>query len=129
MALTADRPRRPRPAPRRHPATPARPRRPTRGRPTGILAWVTGTDHRTIGLSYMVTALPCSSWQASGVMALIIRAELFEPGQQIVNTDSWQAVHDAAASCLFSSWGRSRSGWRTTSMPLQIGARDMAFPG
>lgn len=58
------------------------PRRQTLGRT--IVKWVTSTDHKTIGYMYLITAFV---WFAiGGIMALLIRAELFEPGIQIVQS-------------------------------------------
>ena len=39
--------------------------------PTGILKWLTITDHKVIGLSYMITSIVI--FYLAGVMALLIR--------------------------------------------------------
>jgi len=47
-----------------------------------VVSWITSTDHKVIGYMYLITSF---FWfLVAGVMALIIRAELFEPGIQIV---------------------------------------------
>ena len=47
-----------------------------------VISWVTSTDHKTIGYMYLITSF---LWFCiGGVLALLIRAELFEPGIQIV---------------------------------------------
>ena len=45
---------------------------------TGVLAWLTTTDHKRIGISYMVTSF--LFFLFGGALALLIRAELYEPG-------------------------------------------------
>lgn len=58
------------------------PRRQSLGRT--IIKWVTSTDHKTIGYMYLITSV---IWFCvGGVLALAIRAELFEPGIQIVQS-------------------------------------------
>src|SRR6478736_6691131 len=49
-----------------------------------IVKWITSTDHKTIGYMYLIASV--LFFMLGGVMALIIRAELFEPGMQIVPT-------------------------------------------
>src|SRR3982751_4001408 len=48
------------------------------------LALITTTDHKLIGYMYLVVSF--AFFLLAGVMALLIRAELFSPGLQIVNT-------------------------------------------
>src|SRR5690349_23855783 len=49
-----------------------------------IVKWITSTDHKTIGYLYLIASVIFCL--LGGVMALIIRAELFEPGMQIIPT-------------------------------------------
>ncbi len=42
-----------------------------------IVKWITSTDHKTIGYMYLIASV--LFFLLGGVMALIIRAELFEP--------------------------------------------------
>ncbi|MFN3866028.1 MAG: cytochrome ubiquinol oxidase subunit I, partial [Demequina sp.] len=49
-----------------------------------IVKWITSTDHKTIGYMYLITSF--IFFIIGGVMALVIRAELFEPGMQIVQS-------------------------------------------
>src|ERR1051325_4922125 len=49
-----------------------------------IAGWLSSTDHKVIGNLYFITAF---IWfLLAGIMALLIRAELFEPGMQVFNT-------------------------------------------
>ncbi len=49
-----------------------------------IVDWITSTDHKTIGYMYLIGSF--FFFCVGGVMALIIRLELFEPGMQIIET-------------------------------------------
>jgi hypothetical protein len=49
-----------------------------------VINWITSTDHKTIGYLYLITSF--TLFCLGGVMALLIRAELFEPGMQILQT-------------------------------------------
>ena len=53
--------------------------------PTGITRWLTTTNHKDIGTMYLWFSF--TMFLVGGTMAMIIRAELFEPGLQIVNPD------------------------------------------
>ena len=47
-----------------------------------FVKWITTTDHKTIGYLYLISSF--IFFMVGGVMALIIRAQLFEPGLKIV---------------------------------------------
>ena len=49
---------------------------------SGIMRWITTTNHKDIGTLYLFFSL--IMFFIGGIMALIIRAELFEPGLQMV---------------------------------------------
>ncbi|PWF79432.1 cytochrome ubiquinol oxidase subunit I, partial [Kocuria rosea] len=49
-----------------------------------VVNWITSTDHKTIGYMYLISSF--AFFLLAGVMALLIRAELFEPGMQILET-------------------------------------------
>ena len=49
-----------------------------------LVRWITSTDHKVIGYLYLITSF--IYFCVGGVMALIIRAQLFEPGLEIVQT-------------------------------------------
>lgn len=49
-----------------------------------VVKWITSTDHKTIGYMYLIASF--LFFLLGGVMALIIRAELFEPGMQVLPT-------------------------------------------
>jgi cytochrome c oxidase subunit 1 len=93
-----------------------------------LLNWVTTTDHKKIGNLYFITSF---IWfLLGGVMALVIRAELAEPGLQVVdNPEQYNALftmHGTIMLLLFAT--PLFSGFANAIMPLQIGAPDVAFP-
>ena len=47
--------------------------------PSGLLKWLTSTDHKLIGMNYMVTSLVM--FFLAGLMALVIRTQLASPEQ------------------------------------------------
>lgn len=98
-------------------------------RPLGraVVSWITTTDHKTIGYMYLVTSF--FFFLIGGVMALLIRAELFAPGIQIVSNSQYNqlfTMHGTIMLLLFAT--PLFAGFANVIMPLQIGAPDVAFP-
>jgi cytochrome c oxidase subunit 1 len=68
---------------------PARTRRIAKG--ATVVKWITTTDHKVIGNLYFITSFVW--FILGGIMALLIRAELFEPGLQVVdNPDQYNQL-------------------------------------
>ena len=57
----------------------------------GIMRWVTTTNHKDIGTMYLWFSL--MMFMVGGTMALVIRAELFQPGLQLVNPDFFNQLN------------------------------------
>jgi cytochrome c oxidase subunit I len=96
-------------------------------RAEGLLAFVTSTDHKRIGISYMATAF--AFYLVGGALAVVIRSELYEPGQQIVSQGRYNEMFTMHGSImLFLFLGPFAFGLANYLVPLHIGARDMAFP-
>ncbi|MDN6668144.1 MAG: cytochrome c oxidase subunit I [Brevibacterium sp.] len=93
-----------------------------------IVDWITSTDHKTIGYLYLIASF--LFFCVGGVMALIIRLELFDPGMQIVETKEQYnqlfTMHGTLMLLMFAT--PLFSGFANVIMPLQIGAPDVAFP-
>ena len=93
-----------------------------------LTGWLTTTDHKTIGNLYFVTSF--SFFLAGGAMAMLIRAELFRPGLQIVQSKEQYnqlfTMHGTVMLLLFAT--PLFAGFANAIMPLQIGAPDVAFP-
>ncbi|EPR75569.1 Cytochrome c oxidase polypeptide I [Leifsonia rubra CMS 76R] len=93
-----------------------------------LVNWVTSTDHKTIGYLYLITSF--FYFLLGGVMALVIRAQLFEPGLSIVATGEQYnqlfTMHGTIMLLMFAT--PLFAGFANVLMPLQIGAPDVAFP-
>ena len=58
---------------------------PTVGRKGNVfVGWITSTDHKTIGYMYLITSFVY--FLIGGVLALVIRVQLFAPGLEVVAT-------------------------------------------
>ncbi|TSI17714.1 cytochrome c oxidase subunit I [Brevibacterium aurantiacum] len=93
-----------------------------------IVDWITSTDHKTIGYMYLIASF--IFFCVGGVMALIIRLELFDPGMQIIETKEQYnqlfTMHGTLMLLMFAT--PLFAGFANVIMPLQIGAPDVAFP-
>jgi len=92
------------------------------------LTILTTTDHKVIGYMYLVASF--GFFLIAGVMALLMRAELFSPGLQVVSTKEQYnqlfTMHGTLMLLLFAT--PTFAGLANAVMPLQIGAPDVAFP-
>ncbi|MCA0328370.1 MAG: cytochrome c oxidase subunit I [Actinobacteria bacterium] len=92
-----------------------------------MVTWITSTDHKVIGYMYLITSF--SFFIVGGVMALVIRAELAQPGLQFVSNEQYNqlfTMHGSIMLLLFAT--PLFAGFANALMPLQIGAPDVAFP-
>src|ERR1700712_1381325 len=93
-----------------------------------LVNYITSTDHKTIGYMYLISSF--IYFLIGGVMALIIRAQLFEPGLQVVQTKEQYnqlfTMHGTIMLLMFAT--PLFAGFVNVLMPLQIGAPDVAFP-
>ena len=96
--------------------------------PTGLLGWLTTTDHKRIGILYFFTAL--GFFAAGGVEALLIRTQLIAPEQTLLGPASFnQAMTMHGVTMIFFFViPMSIGAFGNYLVPLMIGARDMAFP-
>ncbi|HVS40385.1 MAG TPA: cbb3-type cytochrome c oxidase subunit I, partial [Gemmataceae bacterium] len=89
--------------------------------------WLTTVDHKKIGLLYFWTAI--FFLIVAGCEALVIRVQLFWPGQKIVSPDAFNQLFTLhGATMVFFMGMPILIGMGNYLVPLQIGARDMAFP-
>jgi cytochrome c oxidase subunit 1 len=96
------------------------------GPPAGFMRWVTTTNHKDIGTLYMLFAL--MNFFIGGIMAMIIRAELFQPGLQIVNPDFFNQMTSLhGLIMIFGAIMPVFVGFANWQIPIMIGAPDMAF--
>ncbi len=93
----------------------------------GLMRWVTTTNHKDIGTLYLWFSLVM--FFIGGAMALVIRAELFQPGIQIVDPmffNSMTTMH--AIVMIFGVVMPAFVGLANWMIPMMIGAPDMALP-
>ena len=90
--------------------------------------WLTTTDHKKIGYLYLITSF--AYFLIGGVMALVIRAQLFAPGLEVVATKEQYnqlfTMHGTIMLLMFAT--PLFAGFANVLMPLQIGSPDVAFP-
>jgi cytochrome c oxidase subunit 1 len=94
----------------------------------GLLAWLTTTDHKRIGILYLVNSF--LFFFVGGVLALGVRVELAAPGLQLVTDDviynQLFTMHGTLMLFLFII--PILAGFGNYLVPLHLGAPDMAFP-
>jgi cytochrome c oxidase subunit 1 len=94
---------------------------------TGLLGWLTSTDHKKIGVSYMVTAF--GFFMVGGALAEVIRAQLWSPDSHLVSASTYDqafTMHGSIMMYLFIV--PFAFGLANYIVPLQLGAKEMAFP-
>ncbi|HYZ79504.1 MAG TPA: cbb3-type cytochrome c oxidase subunit I, partial [Gaiellaceae bacterium] len=94
----------------------------------GLVGWLTTVDHKRIGLLYFFTTL--AFFAAGGVEALLMRTQLSHPDGKVLGPeryDQMMTMHGVTMIFLFVI-PMSIGAFGNYLVPLQIGARDMAFP-
>jgi cytochrome c oxidase subunit I len=93
----------------------------------GALGWLMSTDHKEIGLRFIVTAF--IFFVLGGVLALIMRLQLARPGNHLVGPDTYNqlfTVHGTSMMFLFAV--PIMEGFGLYLVPLMVGTRTVAFP-
>jgi cytochrome c oxidase subunit 1 len=94
---------------------------------SGFWSWVTTVDHKRIGIMYLY--LTFFFFAVGGLMALAIRLQLEHANNQVVSAEAYNqlfTMHGTTMIFLFVVPVMAAFG--NYLVPLQIGARDMAFP-
>ncbi|HWP17916.1 MAG TPA: cytochrome c oxidase subunit I [Burkholderiaceae bacterium] len=94
--------------------------------PHGWRRWLFATNHKDIGTLYLLFSF--TMFFVGGVLALLIRAELFQPGLQLVDPhlfNQFTTMHGIIM--VFGAIMPAFVGFANWMIPLQIGASDMAF--
>jgi len=95
--------------------------------PKGLARWIFTTNHKEIGSLYLVFSLVM--FLAGGAMALVIRAELFQPGLQLVDPEFFnQMTTMHALVMIFGAVMPAFVGLANWMIPMMVGAPDMALP-
>ena len=99
-------------------------------RPTnasGWRAWFFTVDHKKIGIMYGVVAMFWFFW--GGIEALLIRLQLFAPDGSVLTADQYNQIFTMhGTTMVFLVIMPLAAAFANYMVPLQIGARDVAFP-
>ncbi|MEK7861442.1 MAG: cbb3-type cytochrome c oxidase subunit I, partial [Chloroflexota bacterium] len=94
---------------------------------TGLLEWVTTVDHKKIGILYLGTSF--FFFLTGGLLALAIRTQLAVPDGQVLTAQQYNAAFTMhGTTMVFLAVVPVFVGFGNFIIPLQLGARDMAFP-
>ncbi|WP_257784625.1 cbb3-type cytochrome c oxidase subunit I [Burkholderia pseudomallei] len=88
--------------------------------PHGWRRWLFATNHKDIGTLYLLFSF--IMFLSGGVMALAIRAELFEPGLQIMRPEFFNQLTTMHLIMVFGAIMPAFVGFANWMIPLQIGA-------
>lgn len=94
---------------------------------TGFWSWVTTTNHKRVGILYLMTTV---GFFLVGVsLALTMRTQTAVPEGTLLNPDGYREVFTThALTMIFLVITPAGLGFANYMVPLMIGARDMAFP-
>lgn len=94
--------------------------------PHGFRRWFMATNHKDIGTLYLIFSF--FMLLEGGVLALLLRTELFEPGLQFFRPEFFnQLTTMHGIIMVFGAVMPAFVGFANWMIPLQIGASDMAF--
>ena len=95
--------------------------------PTGVWSWITTIDHKRIGILYGVTAFIL--FLTGGIEALLMRVQLAAPNQDVVSAEVYNQLFTMhGTTMIFLAIMPMGAAFFNYVIPLQIGARDVAFP-
>jgi len=94
---------------------------------TGILKWLLTTDHKLIGVMYIWLAF--FFFAVAGAFAMAMRAQLSAPGLHVLKPEIYNQIMSLHGTFMvFFFTIPIMAGIANYVVPIQIGARDMAFP-
>ncbi len=97
------------------------------GEHTGLWSWLTTVDHKRIGVLYLYTSL--FFFLFGGLEAVIIRAQLAGPNKHLVSAEMYNQLFTMhGTTMVFLAIMPLSAAFFNFLIPLQIGARDVAFP-
>jgi cytochrome c oxidase subunit I len=93
----------------------------------GVGAWLTTTDHKRIGTMYIATSL--IFFLIAVIFAMLMRTQLIRPDMTLLSPEAYNQVFSMHGTTMVFLFGMPiLIGLANYLVPLQIGARDMAFP-
>src|SRR5579875_2017802 len=94
---------------------------------TGLWSWITTVDHKRIGILYLATAF--IFFLCGGVEAFLMRLQLAQPDGTVLSAETYNQVFTVhGTTMIFFVILPLLTGFINYVLPLQIGARDVAFP-
>src|SRR6476659_1976737 len=94
---------------------------------SGIWSWLTTVDHKRIGVLYLFTAL--TFFIIGGLEAEVIRMQLQGPNGRVVSAEFYNQLFTMhGTTMIFLAVMPLSAAFFNFLIPLQIGARDVAFP-
>ena len=94
---------------------------------SSVKRWLLTTNHKDVGILYLVTSLFFLVF--GGLLAILIRMQLWTPGASIMAESAFnQAVTAHGLVMVFFFLSPFAFGFANYLVPLQIGAKDLAFP-
>jgi cytochrome c oxidase subunit I len=92
-----------------------------------VVRWMTSTDHKVIGYLYLITSF--GFFLVAGLMAVLIRMQLWTPGQAVVSDHMYNQLFTMHGTIMLLFFATPLFiGFANVIVPLQIGAPDVAFP-
>jgi cytochrome c oxidase subunit 1 len=105
----------------------AAPEQPAHTSPTGIRSWLTTVDHKRIGVLYFWSSF--FFFLVGGLQALLVRTQLIVPNNTFLSADWYNQLFTMhAVTMVFLALMPLTAAFFNYIIPLQIGARDVAFP-
>ncbi|AHH98064.1 cytochrome c oxidase subunit I [Kutzneria albida] len=98
-----------------------------RSKGTALLRLFSTTDHKQIGMLYLVTSF--AFFVVGGFMALLMRTELAAPGLQFLSPEQYNQLFTMHGTIMLLLYATPNVfGFANYVLPLQIGSPDVAFP-
>ncbi len=93
----------------------------------GIMRWIKTTNHKDLGTLYLWFSM--TMFFIGGLMSLVIRAELFQPGLQFVQPEFFNSMTTMhAIVMIFGGVMPAFVGLANWMVPMMIGCSDLALP-
>jgi cytochrome c oxidase subunit I+III len=95
--------------------------------PAGLVGWLSHTEHKSIGVRFIVTAF--GFFVLAGLLAALMRIQLARPNNNFLSADLYNqifTIHGTTMMFLFAV--PVMLGFGIYFVPLMVGARNIAFP-